>query len=319
MTPNDVTQGYFLGVDGGGTKTRFALLDSSRKLVGEAQLGTSYFPEVGLDGVRSVLTSGVATVLAGAGIDETQIAYAFFGLPCYGEDSKATPVLQSMPASILHHERYACDNDMVCGWAGSLGAEDGINIVAGTGCIGYGQRGSLSARAGGWGEVFSDEGSAYWIAIQGLTAYSHMSDGRLPKGPLHSLINEELGLTNDLDLCAHVYGENARSRGELAQFSPLVSKAAALGDEAALDIFRRAGIELARIADALRRKLGYPPGESVNLSYSGGAFAAGDLLLKPFQSALNAASANFVLHRPLHDPHHGAALYAAKLWKAANA
>ena len=314
-----MTASFILGLDGGGTKTRFALLDAGHKLVGEAQLGTSYFPEVGLEGVRTVLANGIANVLAGAGIDESRIAYAFFGLPCYGEDSQATPLLQSMPASILRHQRYACDNDMVCGWAGSLGAEDGINIVAGTGSIGYGQRGSRSARAGGGGEVFSDEGSAYWIAIQGLTAYSHMSDGRLSKGPLHSLINETLNLTNDLDLCAHVYGENARSRAELAQFSPLVAKAAALGDEAALDIFRRAGIELARIADAVRRKLGYPPGESVNLSYSGGAFAAGDMLLKPFQSALNAASANFVLRRPLHDPHYGAALYAAKLWKAANA
>jgi N-acetylglucosamine kinase-like BadF-type ATPase len=314
-----MTAGFFLGVDGGGTKTRFALLDAGRKLVGEAQLGTSYFPEVGLDGVRSVLTNGVATVLAGAGIDESQIAYAFFGLPCYGEDSKATPVLQSMPASILRHQRYACDNDMVCGWAGSLGAEDGINVVAGTGSIGYGQRGAMSARAGGWGDVFSDEGSAYWIAVQGLNAYSRMSDGRLPKGPLHSLINETLNLKDDLELCAHIYGEHAPSRGELAKFSPLVSKAAALGDETAVDIFRRAGVELARIADAVRWKLGFPPGESVNLSYSGGAFAAGDLLLKPFQNALNAASESFVLRRPLHDPHYGAALYAAKLWKAASA
>jgi len=315
MTPVDVTQGFFLGVDGGGTKTRFALMDSARKLVGETKLGTSYFPEVGLEGVRSVLTQGVATVLADAGIDATQIAYAFFGLPCYGEDSKATPVLQSMPASILGHHRYTCDNDMVCGWAGSLGAEDGINIVAGTGSIGYGQRGSRSARVGGWGEVFSDEGSAYWIAVQGLSVYSKMSDGRLPKGPLHTLINETLNLTNDLDLCAHVYGENARSRAELAQFSPLVVKAAAQGDVAAFDIFRRAGIELARIADAVRQKLGYPDGEPVRVSYSGGAFAAGDLLMKPFQSALANTSENFVVSRPLHEPHYGAALYAAKLRK----
>ena len=312
-----MTASYFLGVDGGGTKTRFALLDAGRKLVGEAQLGTSYYPDVGLDGVRSVLAEGIATILAGAGIDETQIAYAFFGLPAYGEDSQATPVLQSIPASILRHPRYACDNDMVCGWAGSLGAEDGINIVAGTGSIGYGQRGSLTARAGGWGEVFSDEGSAYWIAVQGLNEYSRMSDGRLPKGPLHSLINEMLGLTDDLDLCAHVYGENARSRGELAQFSRVVAQAAALGDTAAKEIFRRAAVELAQIADAVRRKLDYPAGEVVKLSYSGGAFSAGDVLLKPFQAALKSASESFVLCQPLHDPHYGAALYAAKLWRAA--
>src|SRR4030095_935335 len=96
---------------------------------------------------------------------------------------------------------------------------------------------------------------SYWITIQGLNAYSRMSDGRIPVGPLHSLINESLSLTNDLDLCAQVYGPNARSRGELAEFSPLVAKAAGLGDVAALNIFRRAALELAQIADALRKKL----------------------------------------------------------------
>jgi N-acetylglucosamine kinase-like BadF-type ATPase len=68
-----------------------------------------------------------------------------------------------------------------------------------------------------------------------------------------------------------VYGPGARSRGELAQLSPLVAKAANLGDVAALDIFRRAGQELAQIAIALRLKLGYEAEEPVKLSYSGGA------------------------------------------------
>jgi N-acetylglucosamine kinase-like BadF-type ATPase len=85
--------------------------------------------------------------------------------------------------------------------------------------------------------------------------------------------------------------------------------------QAALNIFRRAGVELAQIAEALRRKLGYAPGEAVKLSYSGGAFGAGEILLAPFRQALTAASPAFELCRPLHDPHYGAALYAARLWK----
>ena len=306
---------FFLGVDGGGTKTRFALV-SQRKLVAEAQLGTSYHPDVGLDGVGDVLAEGVAQVLARAGIQASQITHAFFGLPAYGEDSQVTPVLRALPASILGHERYTCDNDMVCGWAGSLGAEDGINIVAGTGSIGYGQRRGRAARAGGWGETFSDEGSAYWIAIQGLNVYARMSDGRLPRGPLHALINQALNLQDDLDLCAQVYGPGARSRGELAQLSPLVAEAAKLGDAAALEVFRRAGRELAEIAIALRAKLGYEAGEAARLSYSGGAFSTGDLLLVPFRAALTDAGAAFEICRPLYDPHFGAALYAAKLWDA---
>ncbi len=303
---------FFLGVDGGGTKTRFALTEE-RKLIGEATFGTTYHPDVGVDGVREVLVRGIARVLADAGIDAARLAYAFFGLPAHGEDSAVTPALDALPRSILGHDRFAVGNDMVCGWAGSLAAEDGINIVAGTGSIGYGQRGSRAARAGGWGEAFSDEGSAYWIAMQGLNVYSRMSDGRLPKGPLYALLNESLELTTDLDLCAQVYGENARSRGELARLSPLVTRAASLGDGEALAIFRRAGQELAAIADALRRTLRFEAGETVKLSYSGGAFAAGDVLMTPFKQALAAASPSFQLCLPLHEPHYGAALYAARL------
>ncbi len=95
--------------------------------------------------------------------------------------------LDAMPEPLLGHRRYRCGNDMVCAWAGSLGGEDGINIVAGTGSIGYGERRGRSARAGGWGEVFGDEGSAYWIAVQGLNVFTRMSDGRLPKGSLYAV------------------------------------------------------------------------------------------------------------------------------------
>ena len=308
---------YFLGVDGGGTKTRFVLIDGERAPLAEATLGTTYHPEVGIEGVRAVLGAGIREVLAKGGIDSSQLSFAFFGLPAYGEDSAVTPALDALPRAILGRDRCAVDNDMVCGWAGSLAAEDGINIVAGTGSIGYGQRRGRSARAGGWGEHFSDEGSAYWIAMQGLNAYSRMSDGRLPKGPLHRLLNEALALRHDLDICAQVYGPKARSRGGLAQLSPLIAAAATQGDAAASDIFRRGGIELAQIVIAIRSQLGYVAGEPVRISYSGGAFSAGELLLAPFRATLESAAPGFELATPLHAPHVGAALYAAKLWSAA--
>lgn len=307
----------YLGVDGGGTKTRFALIDATGTLLAQAQTGTTYHPQVGLDGVREILAGGMHAVLQQAGLPMDAIRYAFFGLPAYGEDSVVTPKLRAIPATLLGHMRYACDNDMVCGWAGSLACADGINVVAGTGSIGYGQRQGKGARAGGWGEAFSDEGSAHWIAVQGLGAYSRMSDGRLPKGPLHALFNQELKLENDLDICARVYGEQAYTRGELAQLSPLVANAARQGDVVALRIFRQAGEELAQIADALRVALQFAPGEPVPLSYSGGAFSAGELLLAPFQQSLLAACPAFELRAPVHEPDYGAALYAIRLAETA--
>ena len=119
---------------------------------------------------------------------------------------------------------------MVCGWAGSLACADGINLVAGTGSIGYGERQGKAARVGGWGEVFSDEGSAYWIAIQGLNAFTQMSDGRLPKGALHAGFRRHLGLDADLDICAHVMGEHGLERDGIAALAPIVAEAVAAGD-----------------------------------------------------------------------------------------
>jgi len=305
--------GYFLGVDGGGTKTRFALIDQHGSLLAETQLGTTYHPEVGLDGVREVLARGIGEILGAASVSAADISHAFFGMPAYGEDSSMASCLRVLPQSILGHDRYTCDNDMVCGWAGSLGCADGINIVAGTGSIGYGRRQGRGARAGGWGEAFSDEGSAYWIAIRGLNTYSRMSDGRLPKGPLYAMFNEALRLQSDLDICTHVYGKGASSRGELAQLSQVVARAAQAGDAEAMGIFAQAGEELARIALAVRTALRFEPEEVALVSGSGGAFNTGDLLLSPFQKALHATGYPFEFVKPKHEPHIGAALYAARL------
>ena len=80
--------------------------------------------------------------------------------------------------------RYLCGNDMMCGWAGSLLCRDGISIVAGTGSICYGERGGATARSGGWGELFSDEGSAYWIACRGLEPVRAHERRQSGSGPL---------------------------------------------------------------------------------------------------------------------------------------
>ena len=239
------------------------------------------------------------------------IAHAFFGIPAHGEDSEAQVLLDAMPEPLLGHRRYRCGNDMVCAWAGSLGGEDGINIVAGTGSIGYGERQGKSARAGGWGEVFGDEGSAYWIAVQGLNAFTRMSDGRQPKGPLYTAFRELFGLNADLDLCARVM--NAPDRGRIAAMSQLVTSAARDGDVAAIRIFDDAARELAAIVEAVRQALEFDPTEPVAVSYSGGVFNAGALILNPLGLHLDGQPGTYHLQAPFVTPSFGAAIYAAKL------
>lgn len=301
----------FLGVDGGGTKTHFVLVDGNGDVIASYEAPSSYHLQIGIEGLREVLATGVAAVLAQAGIAGGDVVHAFFGLPAYGEDSAAQPRLDALPEGMLGHSRYTCGNDMVCGWAGSLAAADGINIVAGTGSGAYGERRGNTARAGGWGEVFGDEGSAYWIAVQGLNAFTRMSDGRMPRGPLYELFKRSFGVTEDLDLCAKVM--NAHTRASIAGIAQLVARAAREGESAAVRIFDNAARELAAMIEAVRVALEFEPAEPVPVSYSGGVFSTGALILRPLQRELERRSPSYELRAPMLSPSLGAAICAAKL------
>jgi N-acetylglucosamine kinase-like BadF-type ATPase len=212
----------------------------------------------------------------------------------------------------IGHDRFGCGNDMVAGWAGSLGGLDGINIVSGTGSICYGERAGRSVRTGGWGELFGDEGSGHWIGVRGLQLFSQMSDGRRDEGALLGLMRERLGLAADLDVIAVTMHRWRSDRRRVASLSTVVAEAADHGDEQAREILAEAGAELVSLVDAARRRLGFAEGESVPVSYSGGVFSA-PAVKDEFVRLLAQAHLGWEFREPLYPPDVGAALYAAKL------
>ena len=303
----------YLGVDGGGTKTALVLIDSEGTIRATHLAPGSYYLTIGVEGLGALLVDAVNAVLAKAAVRAEEVAFAFFGVPAYGEDTVLVGPLSELPRRCLPAGHYLCGNDMICGWAGSLLCRDGISIVAGTGSICYGERNGVIARCGGWGELFSDEGSAYWIACRGLNLFSRMSDGRASRGPLYDLVRQRLGLTEDLDLCAHVFSRLGGDRAKIAQLSKWVTQAAAAGDAQALTIVREAAEELALMVDATRRQLSFGVAEPVAVSYSGGVFDnVGALLLEHFTAALQACRPGYRVSEPILPPGIGAALYAAK-------
>jgi N-acetylglucosamine kinase-like BadF-type ATPase len=303
----------FLGVDGGGTKTAYALIDKEGRLRARyVGASVSHLAE-GFARAQEILIDGIRRVLATAGAPPADIAFAFLGLPAYGEDSTTTAQLDMLPAPLLDSKRYRCGNDMVCSWAGSLCCEDGISVIAGTGSMAYGIYDGREARAGGWGEVIGDEGSAYWIAREGMNLFSRMSDGRAARGPLYELVRARLGIKLDLDLCARIYGPQASTRGAFAQFAPFVHDAAQAGDAQAAAIFHRAAQELIACVLATRRTLAVPADIVLPVSHSGGVLSGVTMLLEAFRRGLSAASMPFEYRAPEHTPDVGAALYAARL------
>ena len=303
----------FLGIDGGGTKTAFLLIDESGRVLASHTEGPAYYLEIGWEEMRAMLARGIRTTLESAALSASKVDFAFLGLPAYGEDSTLVPALDAAASPPLQPGQYRCGNDALCGWAGALACQDGINIIAGTGSMAYGEFNGRAARAGGWGELFSDEGSAYWIAREGLRLFSRMSDGRAQRGILYDMVRRHFALQADLDLCAAIYGKSGIQRSNLAALSTLVAQAAVAGDAQATGLFSLAADELSQIVDAVHDQLQVPEGTTVMVSYSGGMFQQRELLLVPLQAKLAGGRGRYRVVAPRLSPVAGAALYAAKL------
>jgi N-acetylglucosamine kinase-like BadF-type ATPase len=303
----------YLGVDGGGTKTAFAIIDADGHVLADHQESGAYYLDIGIDSLRKLIDCGVKATLKLAGLTINDIRFGFFGLPAYGEDSGLIAELDSIPSRVFTKGNYRCDNDMVCAWAGSLACQDGINLIAGTGSIGYGRYNGKASRCGGWGEVFSDEGSAYWIACRGLQLFSKMSDGRAVRGPLHDLVCREFNLAQDLDMSALVLHKWGAARARIADFARLMFVAARAGDDQVSRIFNDAADELAEIVNSIRRSLYFPPDVEVPVSWSGGVFKDGSFIIARLEQVLRESAAKYRLCQPKYSPVVGAALYAAVL------
>ena len=304
----------FLGVDGGGTKTALSLVTDDGRVAAAIQAPSCYYlgRREGTALVARVLRDGVLEVCRQAAIAPAEIAHSFFALPGYGEVSADIPALDSAPYVALGHRRYACGNDMVAGWAGSLGGVDGINVVSGTGSICYGERAGQRVRVGGWGELFGDEGSGHWIGIRGLQLFSQMCDGRAPTGPLRDVMRDHLGLAADLDVIAVTLVRWRGDRRRVAALSTVVAEAADRGDQQAHAILAEAAADLVSLVDTARGRLGFADGEPVPVSHSGGVFSA-PTVRHEFVRLLTEMRSGWDFREPLYPPAVGAALYAARL------
>lgn len=299
---------YFLGIDGGGTKTDFLLLDENGKTIAQRKRGTISYKHVGMEYVTELLRENISQIL------EEREAYICLALPNWGE-SRVNDERFLCQIDKITDKRIKIVNDSAAGWAGSLGLEEGINLVAGTGSIAYGQnKFGTEARAGGWDEGFSDEGSCYWLGKKALELFSKESDGRLKKGKLLEIFRYNFNLKNDFDII-DIFDESYKNnRTKTAELQKLLLQAALQEDEEAIRLYEYAAEELAMIIRAVYRKLEFSGSAAV--SYSGGLFHAGDLILKPLRQKLG--ENGICLCSPRYSPVQGAALLAAKEYNSSD-
>ena len=278
----------FVGVDGGGTKTEFALSFTDGAPIRTLSTTGCSYQSLGVEAAVQVVGEGVRELLALEGIAAVDCAGCCIGMPCYGENLEMDKILLAGLTKLLAPIPVYVVNDVEVGWAGSLECREGIHIVAGTGSIAFGRgRGGRSARCGGWNEFYGDEGSCYWVGRQAMGLFSKEADGRAARGALYEIVRREFGLMSDFYFTDVVQERWAPFRAKVAAFQIYAYQAAQAGDAAAAGLYSAAARELALMAKTLRDCLPFSS-DAIEVSYSGGLFKAGELVLRPLRREVEA-------------------------------
>lgn len=303
---------FYLGIDAGGTKTSFMLINHLGEVLSTYNSGTCHIHQVGFDGFRKGIEEGINTVCSQINISKEDLNYSFLGLPAYGENENEKLEMNSIIAEILGENKFSCGNDVEVALAGSLAGEPGICIILGTGAIAAGITEDLkTTRTSGWGHICGDEGSGYWIAKKGVEIFGKQSDHRLERTVLYDIFKKELELKNDFDLIFLIKDEYKQDRTKVGKLAMLVYEAALKGDKYALDIYKQAAKECLLMVNGITNQLGFKG--ILNISYSGSVFNSKDFILNPLKKYLQDNYTAFNLKAPILPPIKGAALNALKL------
>lgn len=301
---------FYLGIDGGGTKSRCMLaFDDGRQVILQG----------GPMNICSVSQEQVAENLAVLFRQAEQIAGSLtlckgVGIGVAGFTNNASPpFFRSQVEKWFPGVPMMLDTDGAAGLFGAHDAPEGIVLIAGTGSVCFGIHGTRQQLTGGGGHLIDDEGSGYAIGRDICTAVMKALDGRSGPTVLSHLLGEAHGIFVRSDLMTFVYHPDTGKQG-IAALAPLLTEACNQGDEAALAIAEKAAKNLAEMVDAVVRTLDMPRGP---LAFSGSILTKQPHIMEKICKILDRNWPDMVYYTEKKDAAYGAVLMAR--WAAQTA
>lgn len=275
-----------LGVDGGATGTTAVIADENGQVLAVASGGPSNILSAGPAGTRQALAEAVGGAFQKAGYTPADCTSATFGLAAMLNLPDSGPYQDAITPLGLAGDCYL-ESDVVIAWAAATQGQAGIGLIAGTGsnCFGINAAGER-AIALGWDYRLADQGSGYWIGLQGIQASMKIYDGRLPHSPLIDALVKHYELNSAGAMLVYAYQPDF-GKEQVASFAREVGRCAAEGDSLAIGILHEAGRELGAAVVAIAQKLGLAGAFPVGLI--GGVFRMGDLILGPLRETVRPA------------------------------
>jgi len=308
---------YYLGIDGGGTKTR-AVLGDETTVLASAMTGGSNIIRLGEMQARDALHAAIHQVCATARIPVDQI-HAI----CIGVAGASIPEIAANIRSILSEQTPQINpadievvGDNVIALEAAFGAGPGVVAIAGTGSLAYGRDAAgRIARAGGWGFAISDEGSGHWIGRRAISAILHARDQGLETALAAMVLHAwKLATIDEL-----VQQANSTPPPDFPHLFPMVLHAAEEGDCIARDLLADAGAKLADLAIAVIRRLAPHPSmemaatDLLPVAMTGSVFRQSSDVRQVFCNTLQTTFPGIDVRQELVDPVEGALARARRM------
>jgi N-acetylglucosamine kinase-like BadF-type ATPase len=295
---------YYLGIDGGQSSTKALLADETGKVIGRGHGGPCN--HAGSAEGRAKFLSAVGDCLREsyhqAGLESTSVRFASvcLGLSGGSEDKEA------YTRELIASERYKLTHDAEIALIGATAGEPGIIIIAGTGSIAFGRNEKMqTARAGGWGYIFGDEGGGFDIARQALRQALRYEEGWGPPTILHQALLEVSGAATANALLHRFYNEFDRT--QIATYAQVVTGAAEQGDRVALEVLKTAADGLVHYVKGVYEQL-FQNSEVVQIVSVGGVFKS-NIFTQHLKQSIN-SSTGCRLSEPRLSPASGALMEA---------
>lgn len=286
-----------IGIDGGGTKTEFALIDEDGRSLNSIVLEGCNPNIRGMEEAVSVVRRGIDFLRP----NEMKVMGIYLGGAGMGSGSNAD-MMRTALEKAYPEMKVGCGNDIRNVIACCTQPDNCIAAISGTGCVVYSSLNGQVRRIGGAGYLFERCGSGYDMGRDAITAALRARDAIAPTTLLTELVEEKLG-GSAWDLIHDLY---KRDVSYIASFSPLVSKAATQGDPVARDILERSAEHLVREIHQARTFV--PDAQHVILS--GSLFAKDDTF---FHTVTEGLDKDLIVERMTCPPVWGACLQSAKL------
>lgn len=298
---------YVVGIDGGGTRTTGIVADEFGNVYMHAVTGRSNpntlqqaeFEEVICGLARELKKQNEAVF--------NQLSSCFAGIAGVGESGRDAEVAALLARELPTGTKIKVRNDAFNAlYSGTLGGP-GIVQIAGTGAVtlGINENGEI-ARSGGWGYLFDDEGSGFYLGNEALKAVFRSFDNRGPMTSLTDQVTKYFAVKNIPDIIGKVYGEE-HPRTVIAPLSRLVLQEAQADDDIAKEILDNACVEMMQSIEACHRRL-FADDHPTAIVLSGGVFTEFDLFASRFRELASEIIPNAIFQSTQVPPVGGAVL-----------